>query len=94
MHYRKNIQKIFFTIFKIFYAKNNLNSINVNQSYYQNFGNDISGRLSFHGISPNETYHIQKEETKPYIARFEKERIPRYMNHFELLLKSNDGGKG
>ncbi|XP_066927120.1 glutathione S-transferase-like [Clytia hemisphaerica] len=52
------------------------------------------GRLSFHGISPNETYEIQKEESKPYIARFEKERIPRYMNHFELLLKHNDGGNG
>lgn len=52
------------------------------------------GRLAFHGKHPQASYFTQEEETKPYIERFAAERIPKYLDYFESVLKYNKGGKG
>lgn len=52
------------------------------------------GRLAFHGKHWVGSYHDQKEETQPYIDWFVKERLPKWLKHFELVLKNNNGGNG
>lgn len=52
------------------------------------------GRLAFHGIDPTASYSTQKEETKPYLERFIKTRMPRWLTYFERALKFNNDGKG
>lgn len=52
------------------------------------------GRNSFHGINLIASYFTQQEETKPYIERFVKDRIPRYLKHFEQVLSLNNNGQG
>jgi len=52
------------------------------------------GRIAFHPVKNTLSYHEQKEEAKPYIEEFKKDRLPRYMTSFERLLKANDGGSG
>ena len=55
----------------------------------------FSGRLVFHGRGFLESYYTQKEETKPYIEWFVKERLgSRWLAHLETVLAANDGGKG
>ncbi|KAK3610950.1 hypothetical protein CHS0354_038999 [Potamilus streckersoni] len=51
------------------------------------------GRLAFHGMNHTASYYTQKEETKPYIERFVKDRLPRFLKHFETLLVAKNGGK-
>lgn len=52
------------------------------------------GRLAFHAKHWVGSYHDQKEETQPYIDWFVKERLPKWLKHFELVLKNNNGGNG
>ncbi|CAM9876603.1 unnamed protein product [Lampetra planeri] len=52
------------------------------------------GRLAFHGKDFHASYFTQQEETKPYIEKFVKERLLRFLGHFEATLKANDGGQG
>ncbi|XP_062578138.1 glutathione S-transferase P-like [Saccostrea cucullata] len=52
------------------------------------------GRLAFHGKHWVGSYHDQKEETQPYIDWFVKERLPKWLKHFEAVLKFNKGGQG
>lgn len=52
------------------------------------------GRLVFHGRNFVESYFTQKQETKPYIAWFVKDRLPKWLAHFEKTLAANSGGKG
>lgn len=46
-----------------------------------------AGRAPFHPIKPYDSYHIQKEEAKPFILDFVTERLPKHLNHFEGILK-------
>lgn len=52
------------------------------------------GRLSFHGKNWTASYFDQVEETKPYQDYFTKDRVPKFLAHFEQALAANDGGKG
>ncbi|KAL3846871.1 hypothetical protein ACJMK2_017824 [Sinanodonta woodiana] len=52
------------------------------------------GRLAFHGMNHTASYYTQMEETKPYIERFVKDRLPRFLKHFETTLVANNAGKG
>ena len=53
------------------------------------------GRLVFHGKGFIESYYKQKEETKPYIAWFTRDRLgPRWLAHLEAALAQNNGGQG
>ncbi|KAK7110297.1 glutathione S-transferase P 1-like isoform X2 [Littorina saxatilis] len=52
------------------------------------------GRLSFHGKEWASSYLEQVEETKPYQEYFIKERMPKFLQHFEKALTANNGGKG
>lgn len=47
------------------------------------------GRMAFHPVKNTMSYHEQKEEAKPYIEAFKKERLPRYLAHFERCINSN-----
>lgn len=48
------------------------------------------GRLVFHPKCFTASYYEQVEEAKPYIAWFEEQRIGKFLNHFEKLLKHNE----
>lgn len=48
------------------------------------------GRMAFHPVKNSMSYHDQVEEAKPYIEAFKKERLPRYMSHFERCLEANN----
>merc|ERR1711893_115829 len=52
------------------------------------------GRLVFHGRGFVESYYTQKEETKPYIEWFKRERIEKWLAVLEKNLKANNGGNG
>lgn len=52
------------------------------------------GRMAFHPVKNTMSYYDQVEEAKPYIEAFKKERLPRYLSHFERLLAANNGGGG
>jgi len=52
------------------------------------------GRLVFHGTGFVKSYYDQKEETKPYIEWFKKERIEKWLNVFEKVLNANNDGRG
>ena len=48
----------------------------------------------FHGKGFILSYYKQIEETKPYIEWFKKERIEKWLSHFERILLENNGGDG
>ncbi|KAL8574738.1 hypothetical protein ACOMHN_023942 [Nucella lapillus] len=52
------------------------------------------GRLAFHGVKWTASYFDQKEGTKPYKDFFVKERMPKFLGHFEKALAGNKGGSG
>ncbi|XP_076460332.1 glutathione S-transferase-like [Babylonia areolata] len=52
------------------------------------------GRLAFHGKNWAASYFDQVEETKPYQELFVKERMPKFLQHFEKALAANKGGRG
>lgn len=52
------------------------------------------GRMAFHPVKNTMSYYDQVEEAKPFINDFKKERLPRYMDNFERLLRSNKDGAG
>lgn len=47
------------------------------------------GRMAFHPVQNTMSYNDQKEEAKPYIEAFQRDRMPRYMVFFERLLSAN-----
>lgn len=51
------------------------------------------GRNAFHP-SPKKPYHQQRAEAAPHIAGFERQRLPRYMEHFERLLAAANEADG
>lgn len=52
------------------------------------------GRLAFHGINHTASYFGQEKETQVYIDRFIAERLPKWLKHFEAVLRYNKGGSG
>lgn len=63
-----------------------------NNNYLNLLTSILLGRLSFHGKNHMGTYYDQVEETKPYIERFVRERLPKFLKHFETVLEYNQGG--
>lgn len=49
------------------------------------------GRMAFHPVKNTLSYHDQTKEAQPYIDAFKKDRLPRYMAHFERHLVHNAG---
>ena len=54
----------------------------------------FAGRLVFHGTGFVQSYYTQKEETKPYIEWFIKDRFWKWLGYLESCLAQNNGGKG
>jgi len=52
------------------------------------------GRLVFHPKCFTASYYEQVEEAKPYVAWFEDQRISKFLNHFEKLLKHSESKSG
>ena len=52
------------------------------------------GRLVFHPVNFQASYHTQEKESIPYVERFAVERIPKYLNYLEKSIKFNNGGNG
>jgi glutathione S-transferase len=52
------------------------------------------GRLQFHPVDHSASYYNQIEEAKPYVAKFERERVPEILAEFEMYLNYNGGGQG
>uniref|UniRef100_A0A383VC28 Glutathione transferase n=1 Tax=Tetradesmus obliquus TaxID=3088 RepID=A0A383VC28_TETOB len=50
------------------------------------------GRLAFHPKDFYASHKIQVEESKPYVKQYGEQRLPKYMQHFEEILKQNGGG--
>ena len=48
----------------------------------------------FHGHNYAASYFTQQAETQVHIDRFRKERLGRWLQHFEALLAANNEGKG
>jgi len=48
------------------------------------------GRLVFHPKCFIASYYEQIEESKPYVAWFEDQRLGKFLNHFEKLLNYNE----
>ena len=47
------------------------------------------GRNAFHPVDPLGSYRKQVDAARPYIARFAAERMPRFVRHFEAVLRAN-----
>ena len=48
----------------------------------------------FHGHNYAASYFTQQAETQVHIDRFRKERLARWLHHFEALLAANNERKG
>jgi len=49
------------------------------------------GRLAFHPKDFYASHKTQVEESKPYIKQYGEQRLPKYVQHFEDILKYNGG---
>ncbi|GBF93001.1 hypothetical protein Rsub_05837 [Raphidocelis subcapitata] len=52
------------------------------------------GRLAFHPVKFYGSHAEQVEESKPYIAEYGTQRLPKYVQFLEDCLRWNEGGEG